>query len=424
MKSKVKSAGDCSTLIEIELKSETISKAFDEIYNEMTKVANIPGFRAGKAPIELVKKHYAKDAKEEALKRLVPDAYRNALKEHGIDPVGMPEISDVEFEEGKLLSFKARVDTRPKFKLKDYKGIKVEKKKVAVSDEDIRKTLDNLREMNAKYTVAEERPVRMGDYVVSDLDCMVEGKPIHKKRENLWLCMEKESMIPGLSEQMLGMKKGEEKDIEVTLPEKYPDKKAAGKKAIYHVEAKEIRQRQLPDLSDEFAKDLGKESLEELKKEIRKELESRAKMTAEVDMENQALNRLSDDNVFPVPAGYVERQLAFMVDNAKERLLEKGFKKEDLDKKDSEFRDKFKNDAVRQVRLLFILDDIANAEKIDVNEEDLKVAYASIAAQTGKVEDAVKEYYAKEGLVDNLIEKLREGKTIQFLVKNAQVTEK
>lgn len=422
-KSKSKKIEECTTLFEIEVPPEIIAKAFEEVYEEIAKIANIPGFRVGKAPKDMVIKHYAKDAKEEVLKRLVPEAYRSAVEEHEIRPIGLPEISDVNFEEAKLLSFKAKVNTRPVFKLRDYKGLKVAKKKVTIKDEDVEKTIDNLRGMHAKYLTVEDRPVSMGDYVVSDMDCFVDGKPIHKKRENLWLYADKDSLVPGLSDGLVGMKKGEEKDIEVTLPEKYPDKAVAGKRAKYHVYAKEIKERQLPKVDDELAKLFGRQNLEDLKKEISKELSSRAAMDADIAVENQLLGKITDDNVFEVPSSLVARQLDFMVEDTKKHLLEKGFKKEDLDKQDEEFKKKFKDEAVRRVRLLFILDDIADKENIETTDDDVKEAYKSISAQTGQPEDTVKNYYEKEDMVESLKDKVRESKVIQFLLKNAQITE-
>ncbi|MFA6141817.1 MAG: trigger factor [Candidatus Omnitrophota bacterium] len=424
MKSKLKSIEECTTLFEIEVPAKDIATAFEEVYNEITKVANIPGFRVGKAPKELVKKHYSKNAKDEVLQRLIPEAYRMALTEHKVNPVGLPEISDVKFEEEKLLSFKAKVDTRPKFKLKDYKGIKVSRKKVNISAEDVDKTLQNLRELNATYVTAEDRPVQMGDYAVSDMECFVDGKPLHQKRENLWLFVDKDSTVPGLSEQMVGIKKGELKDIELNLPKNYPDKFAAGKSAKYHILVKDIKVRKLPEINDDLAKGLGKDSIEDVKKEISKELEYRGKINAEVECENELLGKLMDDNVFEVPSNFVNRQIEYMVEDAKRHLMEKGFKKEDLDKKNDELKDKFKSDAVRRVRLLFILDDIARNEKIEVSDSDVQDAYKSIATQTGKAEDAVKNYYEKEELVDGLKDKIKETKAIQFLLKAAEITEK
>lgn len=424
MKFKAKSIEECSTLFEIEVSKEAIGKAFDEVYDEITKIANIPGFRVGKAPKEMVRIHYAKDAREEALKRLIPEAYRRALQEHDVTPVSMPEISDVVFEEDKPLTFKAKVDSRPKFKLKNYKGLKLEKKKTVVTDADIDNTLKSLQEVNAKYIAADDRPVKMGDYVVSDLECFVDGKPVHKKRENIWLTVEKESFIPGLADNMIGMKKGEEKDFEAKLSDKYPDKNLACKDAKYHVLVKEIKERKLPAIDDEFAKDLGKANLEEVRKEIAKELEARAKATSEVDLENQLLGKLMDENVFGVPSSFVSRQLDHMVEDAKRRLQERGFTKEDLDKKDKEFQEKFKDDALRQVRLLFILDEIANKENVDVTEKDLSEAYKVIANQYGKTEEEIKAHYEKEDFVDNLKDKIREGKTVKLLLDSSTITEK
>ncbi len=424
MKSKRNNIEECTTLFDIEDPKEDIVRAFDEVYSEIIKVANIPGFRTGKAPKELVVKHYSKNAKEEVLKRLIPDAYRVALEEHGINPIGLPEISEVNFDEDKILSFKARVDTRPKFKIKAYNGIKINKSKVSVTAEEIDKTLASLRDISATYITVEDRPVQMGDYVVSDMECFVDSKPVHKKRESLWLFVDKDSLVPGLSEHMVGMSKGDEKDIELTMPEKYPDKLIAGKLARYHIFAKDIKMRKLPELNDEFAKGLSKGSLEELKKEVSKELEYRAQVNSEIGTENELLDKLASDNVFQVPSNFVKRQLEYMVEDAKKHLIEKGFKKEDLDKKDGELKEKFKNDAVKRVRLLFILDEIARAENIGVSEDDLAAAYKSVSAQTGKDEATVKDYYEKEDLVDSLKDKIRETKTIQFLLKAAEVIEK
>lgn len=423
MKTKAKAIEECATLFEIEVPKETVDKAFEDVYDQITKNAAIPGFRPGKAPKELVRKHYSKEAKKEVMDIVIPEAYRKAVEEHKIEPIGYPEITDLIFEEGKALFFKAKVDTRPKFKLKDYKGIAIEKKKAVVSEDDIKKSLENLREYSAKYIAVEDRFVQMNDYVVSDLDCMVDGKPAHKKRENLWLYVDKDSLMSGLTEKMIGMKKGEARDIEVTLPDKYPDKNLAGKTAKYHVVAKEIKVRSLPEVNDEFAKDLGRENLEGLKKEIVEELGKKMAQDNEIAAENQILNKLIDENNFPVPPNLVKKQIYLMTENAKAKLQEKGFKKEDLDKKDDEFAGRFKDDALRQVRLLFILDRIASDEGIEADSKDLENAYKSISVQTGKSEQEIKDFYEKEKMVDNLLERVREEKTIDFLLKNAQVKE-
>ncbi len=424
MKTKAKAIEECSTLFEIEVPKETVDQAFEEVYSGIAKAASVPGFRPGKAPKELVKKHYSKEAKKEVINHLVPDAYQKAVDEHKIDPIGFPDITDLIFEEGKAMSFRAKTDTRPKFKLKNYKGIEVEKKKAIVKDEDIDKALENLRQYSARYLAVEDRPAAMNDYVVSDLDCTVDAKPAHKKRENLWLYLEKGSIMSGLTEKMVGMNKNDERDIEVELPKEYPDKNIAGKKAIYHVKAKEIKVRSLPGVDDEFAKDLGKENLADLKKEVAKELENKMRSDNEIAAENQLLNKIIDANDFAVPSALVKKQIRLMSENAKVRLEEKGFKKEDLDKRNGELEERFKDDALKQVRLLFILDRIAKDEDIKVDAKDLEDAYKSISVRSDKSEKDVKDHYEKEGLVDSLLERIREEKTISFLLKSAEIKEK
>ena len=423
VKSKAKSVEECTTLFEIEVPKEAVDKAFEEAYTQITKVASMPGFRPGKVPMDLIKKNFAKEAKKDVIDRMIPDAYQKAAEEHKIDPIGFPEITDLAFEEGKPMSFKAKVDTRPKFKLKNYKGIQIEKKKPQVKDEDIKKALENLREYSAKYVSVEDRPAQWEDYTVSDLNCFIDGKEAHKKRENLWLFLDKESLLSGLYEKIIGMNKGEERDVEVELPEKYPDKNLAGKKARYHVKVKEIKVRTLPNIDDEFAKDLGKDNLANLNKIITEELEKKAQSDSDIAAENELLNKLMDENNFAVPSTLVKRQIDLMTQNAKAKLTQKGFSKEELDKKNPEFEGRFKDDASRQVKLLFILDRIANEEKIEAQASDLENAYKSISLQTGKNEQEVKSYYEKEGLADNLLERIREEKTIEFLLKNAKITE-
>ncbi len=422
-RTKNKKIEDCAVSLEIEVLEADVARTLEEVYDEFMKVASIPGFRPGKVPRDLVKKHYKKEAREEALKALIRDAYSMAVEEHKLKTISLPSITDVIFEEGKPMSFKMKVDLRPDFKLKDYSGIRIKKKNAEVTPQGIEKALENLRLLNAKYISIEDRPLQMGDYAVCDVDCYVGGKPIHKKRENLWISMDKEGLVPELAEKMAGMKKSEERDCEVTLPEKYPNKEAAGKKASYHVKVKEIKERRLPAIDDEFARDLGKDNLEALKKTVEEELRLHSENQARIDMENQLLGRLIEDNVFSVPKSFTARQLHHIVEDAKSRLKEKGFKKEELDSKDKEFEERFKDDAVKRVRLLFILDSIAEKEGIDAEDSEVENSFRAISAQVNQPVDKVKEYYRKEGLIEDLKEKIREEKTISFLLKKVQVAE-
>lgn len=425
MKSKIRNNKEvCEVLFEIEVPHEKIEEAFEEVYNDITKVAQIPGFRVGKAPRDMVKKHYTKDAESEVLKRVIPDSCQSAIEEHKVFPLGLPEITDIAFEHGKPLKFKARVETRPELHLKSYTGIKVEKKKPVIRDADVEKALNNLREMGAKYEPIEDRAVKMNDYIIGDLECSVDGNQIHKPRKNIWIYIEKEHVIPGLPEKIVGMKAGEERSVEITLPGNYPDKGVAGKKAVYLVRVHQIKERKLPNIDDEFAKDLGRESLAKLKEEVLLELNNQAKLSAEVEVENKILDKLTSDNVFSVPQSFVSRQLEHMVEDAKEHLIEKGFKKEELGKHDEELRKKFKDDAVKRVRVLFILDEIARVEKVEVNEKDIDEAYKVIANQHKVAPEKVREHYEKEEMVDSLAAKIREGKTIKFLIEKAEITEK
>ncbi len=423
MKTKIKKTDECEAHFEIEVGQETIARAIEDVYDELSRVVEIPGFRAGRAPRDLVKKHHRKKAEEEALKSLISEAYSMALEEHGVHPISTPEIMDLTFKAGQPLTFKAKVDTRPEIKLKDYKGIKIEKKALELKEEDVSKTLENLRIINAKYISQEDRPLVIGDYAICDLGCFVDEKPIHKTRENIWLLVEEESLtlMPGLAAKMAGMKKLEERDCEVVLPEKYPNKDMAGKKAVYHVKLKEIKLRQLPNLDDDFAKDLGKDSLEALNNDIREEMKAHLQNQIEQDMEKQLLAKLVDANTFSVPKSFVARELHYIIEDAKAKLAEKGFKKEEIDSKEKEFEERFRPDAAKRIRLAFLLDEIARKEGIGLDEAELEDAFKAISVKVNQPIDKVKEYYQKEGLIESLKEQVRENKTIWFLLKEANV---
>jgi len=422
MKSNVKNQDGCVSHFEIEIPQEDVQRILEEVYTEIEKTASIPGFRVGKAPRDLVKKVHAEKARDETLKRLIVEGYSNALKKHDITPLGSPEVTDVKFEEGKLLFFKVKIDRRPRFKLKEYKGIHVEKQLIAIKEEDVAKGLEGLREYAARYVTLNDKALDYQYYAVCDFEYTVDGKAT--RRNDMLFLMDKQSLLPDVVKNMVGMKTGEERTFGVTFPSTFPDKQLQGKKADYKIKVKEIQEKQLPDLSDELAKDLGMDNLQTLKEKVKEELTKRMESTIRDGMKNQLLRYLADGNIFDVPASMVDSQIAYLVEDAKERLTAKGVKKEDLDKKTGELEGKFREEAIRSVRLSFILNEIGSSEKIDVSEKELEDTLHSIAERTGQSPGKVKEHYQKEGLVDHLAFKLREDKVVEFLLQEARVIEK
>jgi trigger factor len=224
MKSKIKKMKGTAREFEVKLPPEKVNAALNEVLEEIRKTAKIPGFREGKASISLIRKRYEKEALDEVKQRLVPRAYQQTLSEHKINPVSYPEISDIAIDLAGALTFKAKVDIHPEIKLRKYKGLKATSQKVSVTDEEVEEAFSRIRNMYAEFT-EKDSPVKKGDFGICDVEAFVDGKSITKKQKDMWIEANKESSLLGLGEELCGLKKGDSKDIEVTLPENYPDKK-------------------------------------------------------------------------------------------------------------------------------------------------------------------------------------------------------
>lgn len=422
MKTRIKSIEECTKLFKIEIPHEMVQEVTAEIYAQIKKAAKIPGFRPGSAPQDLLEKHHAEDAKSEVLKRLIPEGYKKAIDNHKVQPVSSPKILNVNFEPGKPLTFEAEVDTRPNIKLKAYKGIKVKKQRISVTQEEIAEALTRMRSMSAKYKDV-ERPVKKEDYAICDIEAFIDGKPITKKSNNMWVAAAKEESLLGMGEELIGLAKGETKEIETKLPEKYPDKKYAGKTAKFKVLVNGVKEKELPTLDDAFAKSVNIDSLDALKKEIETQLFTRKENTLAIDMKSQILDKLLKDHKFSVPSGIVKRQKEVLAKRLETELLQKGVQKEEVAEKVKELDSKLDEDAKAKVCIYFILDDISEKEKIEIDEKDISGRLEMIAAQTGQSLKKVKEYYENENLLGGLAEELKEVKVLEFLLKEAQTIE-
>lgn len=422
MKSKIKHIEECVKFFKIEVPHETVKQAVEEVYKSIKKVAKIPGFRPGSAPQDLLEKHFCKDAKEEVLKRLVPEGYQKALETHKIIPVGLPKICNIDFDEAKPLTFEAEVDSRPNTRLKNYKGIRITKKRIAVTQDEVSDALERLRSAYAAHENV-DRPVKKGDYAICDVEAFADGAAISKKNQNMWIQADKEASLLGLGEELVGLTKGQSKEIDTKLPENYPDKKYAGKSAKFKIVVNSVKEKILPPVDEAFAGKLNSESPEALKKEIESQLFLRKENALKVDLENQILDKFLKEAKFSVPPGLVKRQKEVLAKRLEMELVQKGMEKNEAQKKANEFDSKLDGDAKNRVKIYFILDDIAVKEKIDVNDKDIDDRFKSIAASAGKPAEEVRKYYEKENLLGGLAEEIKEMKVLEFLLKHAEISE-
>lgn len=423
MKSKLKKLKGTAREIEVTMSKESVDKVFDEVLGDIKKNVNIPGFRPGKAPMDVIQKNHQEEALDEVKQRLVPQAYQRALDEHSITPVSYPEITDVNISLAGELSFKAKVDVHPEVKIKHYTGIKVARNKVNVTEEEVSETLERLKNMYVEF-IDTSGPLKKGEFAICDVESFMDGKAISKKRENMWIEVSKEASMLGIGEELEGLSKGDSKEMDVTLPEKYPDEKYAGKKAVFKVEVKETKEKKLPALDDELAKKAGKETLDELRSELKEQLAQRKEADEKISMKNQIMTSLIQKHPFDIPESMVARQLKVLMDKAENELAQKGVQKDVIESHKEKLKDQLLKEAENKVRLYFILDAIASKENVEVSDEEIDNWIKTLATSYNQPFEDVKKYYQEHKLVEGLREQLREDKTLDLLLAEAVITEK
>jgi len=422
MKSVVEDIGTLKKKLSIEVPAASVDKEMSRAIAEVSKTAKIPGFRPGKAPKAIVEKHYGDEVRSEVMNRLVSEAYLRTLEEHKLNPVDVPQISDVSpLAKGTPLNFIATVEVRPDIELGPYDGIEVKEHSLAVTDEEMAQTLDRLRDMYAQLEVVEGRPLDKTDTAVIDFEGFENGNAISgAKAADYMLSLGSNSLIPGFEDQLVGMNKGETRKIKVTFPADYSSPALAGKEADFTVSLKEIKKKVLPELNDDFAKDIGGDkSLDELKAGIKKDLEARKLNEMNTDQREELLSKLIDSHTFEVPSGMVERELKSMMRKQASRMARQGADVKTFDP--AKFLEEHKTLAEQRIKGVLILDTIADKEKVEVNDAEVSSAMAAMARQSNQTVDAIKKYYdSVDGGTDNLRSSLVQEKTLSLLLSRAK----
>lgn len=421
MKSKIKKLNGTAREIQVEMPKETVDAAIESVLQEIKKTVTVQGFRKGNAPIDMIRKDYMPEAVDEVKKRLIPQAYQAALDKHEVRPVSYPDITDVAINAEGLLVFKAIVDSHPDVSVKKYKGLKVKSEKVSVTDKEVDETLDRLVNINAEFEDV-DGPIEKGGFAICDVSTFIDDKEIAKKRENMWVEADKEASLLGMGEELIGLKKGDSKVVEVTLPENYPDKQYAGQKALFKVEIKETKKKKLPELNDDLAKKMGKDNMDEVRKEIKDQLIERKDQNNKVNMKNQIMEQLLGKASFDLPETMVERQLKVLMDKAQSDLAQKGVEKEAIESHKDKLKEQLQKEAENKVRLYFILDKIADEQNVEVVDEEIDAWLQAMAQNYNQPLESVKKYYEEHDLLGGLVEQLREDKTLDLLVEEASIT--
>lgn len=412
-------------VLTVEVDAAKVNEGLDAAFKKVVTKVNVPGFRKGKMPRAMFEKRFGVESLyQDAIDILLPEAYANAVEESGIDPVDRPEIDVEQIEKGKSFIFKATVTVKPEVKLGEYKGLEVEKVETEVTDEDVANELKTLQERQAELVVKEDGKAENGDTVVMDFEGFVDGEAFEGgKAENYSLELGSGQFIPGFEEQLVGLATGEEKDVEVSFPEEYHATELAGKPAVFKVKIHEIKGKELPELDDEFAKDVDEEveTLDALKEKIKNRLVDSKKHEAEHHVRDTVVDKAAANAEIDLPAVMIDTEVDRMMQEFEQRLQMQGMNLELYfqfsGQDENALREQMKEEGEKRVRVSLTLEAIAAAENLEVSEEDVDAELNKMAEMYNMTVENIK---AALGNLDGIKGDLKVRKAVEFLVENSK----
>ncbi|MEJ9280518.1 trigger factor [Ureibacillus thermosphaericus] len=417
-------------VLTIEVPAEEVNKALDQAFKKVVNQITVPGFRKGKVPRQIFEKRFGVEALyQDALEIIIPEAYSKAIDETGIFPVDYPEIGELDgFEKDKDFTFTATVTVKPEPKLGEYKGLEVKKLSTEVTDEEVEEQIQNLLNRKAEYEIKEDEPIVEGDIAVIDFEGFLGDEAFEGgEGEDYPLEIGSGQFIPGFEEQLVGLKAGESKDIQVTFPEEYHAEELAGKVATFKVTVKEVKTKVLPELNDEFAKEADPEveSVEELRNKIKEQLAEQKKNEAESTLRDELVEKAAENAEMEIPEAMIHNEIHRMIDEFAQRLQMQGIS---LDlyyqfsgQTEEDLHEQFREDAETLVRISLTLEAIAKAENIEVTQEDIDKELEKMADLFKMDKEQI--ITALGGTTEMLENDIRNQKTVEFLVENAKITE-
>jgi len=415
---------ECELDFKIEIPPTEVEREIESTYDKIQKEAVVRGFRKGKAPSSVLRERFKSRCHEDVLESLVPGALSQVLKERQIDPIAPASISDLKFDFDNRgpISFQASIEVMPHFEPRNYKKIKISREIKIVGDSEVEESLKELQKRNAYLAVSGDSAVDSKSYVVIDYQGFDSdsGKPLIGLRgENQLIGIENPVFLREFSEGLIGMRRNEEKNLEVNFPDSYFNKKLAGRKATFRVKVKEIKKMCLPEIDDAFAQGLGAKSLKELKDKLRENLIKLEEYRAKESVKEQIIDKLIENNQVAVPNSLVEKQLDYLVSKMKSYFQSRGITSKDIGADEEVLRKKYRNLAEKQVRSALIFTRIAEKENIRVESSEIEKEIEETIKSTKEKEEEVKKYLYEN--IDQIASEMRENKIFDFLIKNAKI---
>jgi trigger factor len=425
----VENLAPCKKLLRVEVDAKAVDEAFDSMTKNYQKQAALPGFRPGKAPRDLVLKKYEADIKDEVKRRLIGDSYRKALDEKKIHVVSNPDIEEIQFGRGQILQFAATIETAPEFQLPEYKGLPVKRETKSVTDEDVESALKLLAQQHVKFeTVARE--LKMGDVAVVNYTGACDGKPITEtaptakgltEQKNFWVDIAPNTFIAGFAEQLTGAKAGDKRTVNVDFPADFVTKELAGKKGVFEVEVVEVKEKVLPPVDDDLAKKFDAENLEKLRAGVRVDLENELKYSQARAIRGQVVNALLAGANFDLPETAVAHETRNVVYDLVRENSKRGVPRELIEKQKDEIYSAAANSAKERVKLAFLVQRIAEQEKISVTQEEVVQRVQALAAAYQIPPDKFIKDLQKRNGVNELYDQIAHEKVLNFLETSAKI---
>jgi trigger factor len=428
----VENVAACRKKLSIEVPANEVAQEWKGVLSEFQKYAQIPGFRVGRAPLQVLEKKFEKEIGDEVQRKLIPTSFREAVAKEKLKIVSSPAIDEIKFQRNEGLKFLALVDVSPEFTLPNYKGLKLTRPKSEVTQEQVDNAVTLLAEQQASFEDVSDRPLAMGDFAIISYNGLCEGKPIAEfnaaakplsENKQFWLLMAKDSFLPGFCDALVGAKIGDKKEISVDFPADFRINELAGKKASYSVEILGIKQKQLPPIDDQFAKNYKCDSLQQLKDRVRENMVQERERNAGSTVKGQAVEQLVKACAFELPESIVQDETrTTMMDIVRENQA-RGVNEDTIRERSKDILVSAKQNAEEKVRATFILRRIAEDEKIEVKPEELNQELEMIALQHRRPVTEVRKQLEESGQLEAVREQVLVGKALDLVISNANVEE-
>jgi trigger factor len=410
--------------IQVEIPAEEVARETATLIQKYQKLARLPGFRRGHIPASIIRQRFSQDINNDVVDALVPKYFRQETGKLGLMPVSQPRVTDLHVHEGEPLRFKASFEVMPEIKVESYKELRAEKPSIVVTDEEVEQSLNGVREQHATFTAVEGRALADGDFAQVSLDGRPtenddDSKPVHM--DEILVEIAGKNTMPEFTENLRGTSAGDERSFEVAYPADSADKRLAGKTFTYTVKVQSIKQKNLPELSDDFAKELGEfTSLEEVRQRIRQGMETERKQESEREAKDKLVAELVQRNDFAVPEALVERQIDLQLERGLRALAAQGMRPEELKKMDLQrLRAGQRERALEEVKASVLLERVAEEEKIEVSDEEINREIEALATQSKQTPEAIRSRLTRDGALDRIRARIRAEKTLEFLYRQS-----